>query len=701
MHRKEQIKRGCDPEELLDLIPHKIRRQDTRKKRGGATYWNMPIAFDIETTSAMVDGQEQAWMWSWAVQIGENSAIGRTWKQFTSFLSALLDYLDPVKPIIYVFNLSFEFQFIRGYLSWDTVFSRGQRDVLYARTSDGIEFRDALALAGKSLATVAKDIGLLKLEGDLDYTQIRHSGTPFRGREKDYLLEDVHILAEYIRRKIEEEGSILKIPMTKTGYVRRDIRQHTVASRDPAVRGPYRRLMKRLVMTPEEFMISRDGFCGGFTHASPPWVGKIVPDVESYDIKSSYPAAIATNLYPINRGERVESLTEDAWEDLVRRGYLLMGRIRIRGLVRRSGSYMCPISSHKCVFSEDHLLDNGRVIWADELQTAGTNVDVELWRQIYTWDEISFGPVYVYERGPLPRAFVQQLLRYYAGKTTLKGVPGQEDDYARFKELLNSFYGMMVTDPCKDREIYVDSDEFQHRDGIPWQREEQDVAEKVAEMNEKRGRFSFYVWGVFVTAYARKALFSAILPLHRDIVYSDTDSCKIRNAESHRDLFDRLSADQIERCRRYAVAQDLPLDMFGPKDPKGRQHWLGTWDAEDRESGGHRFKTLGAKRYATDKDGISITVSGVRKGGAEWLQDRFGDQALERFEDGLYFPPEATGKLIHLYIDDPYEGDVEDYLGNIEHVDSRSAVHLSPTGYHMDLLREYLEMVVRWEEDPT
>ena len=66
---------------------------------------------------------------------------------------------------------------------------------------------------------------------------------------------------------------------------------------------------------------------------------------------------------------------------------------------------------------------------------------------------------------------------------------------------------------------------------------------------------------------------------------------------------------------------------------------------------------------------------------------------FDNFNDGLYFPPEATGKQTLTYVDEPFGGDVEDYNGVNHHVFEYSYIHMEPQSYYMSRTEEYMKFL--------
>lgn len=194
-------------------------------------YYNVPAAFDIETSSFYENGviepqNKRAIMYIWQFGIDNLVTYGRTWdelKTFLNILSSILGLDENNRLVVYVHNLPYEWQFIRNHFEWNEVFILDDRKPVSARFS-GLEFKCSLKLAGgKSLANVGKDLvkyPVEKMVGDLDYSLIRTPLTPLTDSELKYCENDIRVLLHYIQEKIEQDGDITRIPLTNTGYVR-------------------------------------------------------------------------------------------------------------------------------------------------------------------------------------------------------------------------------------------------------------------------------------------------------------------------------------------------------------------------------------------------------------------------------------------------------------------------------------------------
>ena len=102
-----------------------------------------------------------------------------------------------------------------------------------------------------------------------------------------------------------------------------------------------------------------------------------------------------------------------------------------------------------------------------------------------------------YRKEYLPTEFINSILHLYEMKTKLKGVKGKEVEYLNSKEMLNSCYGMCVTNPLRD-EILCDGESWdvEHLTG-------EKQLEMLNKYNDSKNRFLFYPWGIYVTAFAR------------------------------------------------------------------------------------------------------------------------------------------------------------------------------------------------------
>lgn len=636
-------------------------------------------------------------MYEWSFCLCGYVIIGRTWNEFLTLYFKIVQLFNcdlHHRFIIYVHNLNYEFQFIRKRFDWEKVFSLKERKPIQAVTKDGIEFRCSYLLSGYSLAILASQLKIYKVEklkGDLDYRLIRTSKTPLTEKEIQYCINDVLIVVCYITELIKRLGDITKIPLTKTGFVRNYCRKQCLYnSEDKNQWSRYRKLMKSLIIQKDEYLLCRRAFSGGFTHANAFYVKQKIPKVRSFDECSAYPYVMISEKFPMSTPEPVELLNYEQFKDCILNYNCMfyMEFFNIKSVI----SFDNYISKSHCSELKNGHFNNGRVVSAEHLVIALTEQDFMIIHATYTWEDSNIYNFYRFRKSYLPTPFVKSILKLYVDKTQLKGVAGKEEIYMESKEELNSCYGMTVTDICRD-EIKYDTD---------WTKEEPNIEEALSKNNTSLKRFLYYPWGVWVTAYARRNLWEAIMEFGNDYIYSDTDSVKVINADNHRQFFKEYNERVVQLLNDAMKYHKLDPELTRPKTIKGNTKQLGVWEDEGEYE---YFKTLGAKRYMYKKhnalDGLdySITVSGLNKHyTVPYLLEKY-DDLFSVFEEGLYIPKEKTGKLTHTYIDDEKFGTITDYLGNTDIYHELSSIHLEPSDYKLDITEEFLDYIFEIRED--
>lgn len=685
----------------LDLFESlEIEAINTNKK---VTYLNVPCAFDIETTSMVIKGEKFAFSYVWQFGIGLNNVFyGRTWAELMDFLHDVRDWLglnESRRLVIYVHNLGYEFQFMRKYFNWVNIFAVDERKPIKALCDLGIEFRDSYILSGYSLANTAKNLTkhkIAKMVGDLDYSLIRHTLTPLTDVELKYCENDILVILAYIDEQISQYKDITKIPLTNTGRVRTYVRNacyydntnHRKTSRGKYNR--YRKIMADLTLDIESYTQLKTAFMGGFTHSNPHLTGIALENVGSIDLTSSYPSVMCAEKYPMSRPKTLTPNSYDELKELMK-SYCIVADVKYIGLKNILG-YESYISESKCRNLKGAVINNGRIFEADELDITLTDVDFNIIEKVYTWDKIALRNVKGFMKAYLPKSIIESILNLYQDKTTLKGVQGKEVEYLLSKGMLNSVYGMSVTDIVKDNAIYSDDDN--------WNFEKVDILEEIEKYNGSKNRFLYYAWGIWVTAYARRNLWTGILAVGEDYVYSDTDSIKALNYDKHKPYVEAYNKNVLYKLNKMCDELGFNPELLTPKTVKGETKPLGIWEFEGNYN---RFKTLGAKRYLVQEgEQFTLTVAGLSKAnGMEYIKDvckNDSDKIFDMFNDSLYIPSDKTGKMTHTYIDNEQANQVTDYLGVSNYEHALSGVHLGACDFTLSISIQYLNFLANLKQ---
>lgn len=666
----------------MDGIKGKYVYAGARDTRRG--YLKDFCTFDTEwTTVSYTDtkGKEhgKGLLYLWSCCVFGRVYEGRTLEEFVLLIRRLVNILElnnKRKLVIYVHNLSADFQFIYPYFPGSEIFAMDKRAVLKME-SGCIEFRCSYKLSNMSLAKFCQSENTehQKQSGEkFDYGKLRTPDSDLTVFERYYSACDVLGQYEAIKKKLDHDGDTMaSVPMTSTGYVRRDCRNKCNEDKR------YRLIYNDQKLTADQYNLLRKAFRGGNTHANRFYAGKRIKNVWSYDIASSYPAVMLYEKFPCGAFQKVRIKSE---KDLLKyedRGYGYLCTIKLLNMntndevpymsVSKRIPDMGQLEDDEEEGKTTFIHDNGRCLFEGGWTTMHmTNVDWEIMRDHYTYEGFECTDCYIVRMGPLPLPIRETISKYFIDKTKLKGIKEKEYFYTKSKNKLNGIYGMMVMALLRDS-FFLDEE---------WQCEEAKVTdEDLEKYYKKKSSFLHYQWGVWVTAYARKRLQKAIDICGNFLVYCDTDSVKFKY---HPDIVEKIESLNEYIQKEAENSETTATAYTEPDEGEPELQTLGKWD---KDAVYEEFITFGAKKYAYVKKGkFEFTVSGLGK-------DAYGEiKSLDDFYLGKVIY--NSGRTISEYDDDT---DLHSIMVNGKKYWIRSNMAILNTTYTLGVTDEYLDLV--------
>ena len=574
--------------------------EETKKRRKAQNkhrILDVYSAFDIETSTVWLNEDHSlydvhSFMYVWQFQIEEYTVKGRTWQEFFIWLDTLKTAIDRIREekklsvnpllVVWVHNLAYEFQWLSGLYPFtnDEVFFRDVRKPIYCRMFETFELRCSYIQSNMSLSALCKQTGVKqKLSGQkYDYDKIRYPWTPLSEFEEEYTTVDVESLVKAMKYRVSRGGDNLQtVPLTSTGYVRRECKE---ALKD------YFLDLRELKPAEKEYRLLRKAFRGGNTHANRYYVDKIIDNVYSYDISSSYPTQQLTQLFPIRPfkwldiNQRTPKRRVQRVLQFIGLGYAVVATYQFKNLRLKNHREPIPyISLSRCqamgTDDMEMILDNGRILECGYIEISLTEIDLQIVLDQYQFDSMDVIEAMVSQKDYLPEQYRKVIQNYYNKKTALKGDDSEDGKYMymKSKNMLNAVYGMSATDPVHQDIFYKDGD----YKVSTYEDFTQDELLKLL----KNASFP-YQWGVYTTALARKQLQDAIKLCGDRIVYCDTDSVKVIGDIDISRLNIKLKEKAIQ-SKAYA------------DDMNGNRHYIGLFEADGYYD---QFITQGAKRYA-------------------------------------------------------------------------------------------------------
>lgn len=587
-----------------------------------------------------------------------------TLKQFYDKISSRFYYYEILN---FVHNLGYEFDYLIKNVSKPVKFLSNSSHATISGTLErykNIQFRCSYQLTAYSLRKLGSMINLPKLESD--YRTI-YPEDEVTEEEKYYCYRDNEIVAQYIVKVLlPEYGTLHSIPFTKTGRVRKRFKENYV-------KGDWD------LMPPADcYNALNKAFNGGITISNPRFTNMTLRNVHSYDITSSYPFTMLSEKFP----QRIRKV--DPPKKLYQHNFFI-AKVRFTEIESKYEWQWLSISKMENI-SDGAEFFNGKLIHAPSIDRYVTNVDFEMILKTYTFEYEVLEYYELYQIDVLPECFIKTIIYYAEKKYKLKELrktveEGSEEfytidrDYTLSKNDFNSLFGMMVEKLVKPV-FYID-------ENFVWHKKEPEYEYK-ENCHLKRN----FIFGVLITAYARRNLLNAIISnCPKTFVYADTDSIKFIGenifTDTNKQLPDRFrSIDCISLLGRFDYEGTYPL-----------------------------FKTLGAKKYCYEHNGkYVLTVAGLPK-------KDYALANIDEFRPGKSFKDCKLGKryiLNERMIEINDEGEMVSLELNKEifdffeehKIDSGGGVGLFPTSYHLDMTRndlywcrEYRRGIKEWVEN--
>ena len=385
-------------------------------------YYDSINTFDIETTTIKDAERPFAFMYIWQFCLDNDRVyMGRTWQDFRKFIKALKKKLrlSPSRRlIVYIHNLSYEFQFMKDFFEIYEVFQIGPHKFLSV-LAEGIEFRCSYLLTNMNLDKLCKNTPTCthnKLSGQTyNYTKIRTPFSIISDEELEYCYNDVKGLAECLEYRLHEDN-LVTIPKTSTGFVRRDTRSAMQQNKNNYI------IFKETALTPFLYRLNRLAFRGGDTHGNSLYTRQVIYNIKSRDIKSSYPASLLINTYPMGPFEEVDPVWYMSNFAELQKTTCALISVTYKDIEYAAPDNMPYIPASKCFELTDCTYDNGRVKSASFLSMALTDIDYKIIEGTYKYSEKIINKVFMADRGYLPAEFRETVIEYFRNKTRLDGI---------------------------------------------------------------------------------------------------------------------------------------------------------------------------------------------------------------------------------------------------------------------------------------
>lgn len=663
------------------------------------------------------------WIYQWALRWCRQLAIGRT----PSSLLETLEQIDLANGLtrdgvacaVYIHNASYDLSYLMPFLrdkygEITNVLATSPHKII-TLTAGPWEFRCTYRLSNRSLWSWGEALGIKrrKKKGMIDYTVRRYQDSPLFRRDWIYQVYDVLALEECVLTELSfYHDNLRTVPLTSTGYIRRDGRKLAAAAGD-------RKEFMKTRLSPGAYKAARFAFAGGLTHGNRFHSGKIVrASIRHRDFRSMYPSEMRKDPKGFPAGPFFPYYTYDpyvecTWEevDRERAEHCQLITCLIDGLTLKKGETLPYLQISKCLLGnmggwKCDIADNGRVIkCSGKTAVTLTELDWEIVRKQYQ-GKLKILEVWQSKRGPIPEYLADLVDKYFVNKTDFKDIVGDleaagAEDYLirdakvnllKSKNGVNGIYGMSATDPVRT-EFELDQQTWE------WTPKAANIEEALDKFYRSRNSFMRYQIGIYVTAHARYDLMQMYYLIGPErFLYGDTDSIfYISDPETEARI-------EAENNRRYEAAIQNSAYVTSKRGE------IVTYDAFELET--HKNKVTKKKQveeikefiflhakaycYITEDDALHVTVAGVSAVGDKGVTREEELGSIGNFKSGFVFRKCGSNSSVYL------AGEPEIVTVEGHRIETAGGCVLVPTT--KTLHDEYsvgLDLSPEWVSEPT
>ena len=698
---------------------------ESRSRRERHHHTPYVAAFDTETSTITMDGNQIAFMYVWQMAVENEAFYGRTWSEFKRCLQKMKNEMHlavDYKLIVYVHNLKYDFGFYKKEVNLDgsDFVARSRRTVLKHIMDDCFEVRDSAVYTEEPLEHMGEEIGIPKMKG-YDYSRIRHALTPLTPEELEYCEHDVLILTKYFRLEAEKLNcSIYKLALTATQKIKRGINEEFARESRMYQNMIMSRQLKDNDHDNHVLDVLKHAFFGAFNYSSQLIRGITQDNVAGIDISACYGAQCLLHPYPVGKFAPIElpESTDDLKNNPRYAGKAMLITFAAKDVSAKYADIgFLPINIHNYwqrPASDINNVASKRVLTAAKLEMTLTDVDFRLFLEFYSYSAIKFVSIMASEYGDMPPYMIRSIEKTHRKKleiqkrnNELKKIRplklSEQLEYIHAKTGVSRIYGILVQDPIRD--LYT------------WDSEINDIKKDGEQKNKSQFQPVLYQWGVWVVAWARYEILRLLLKLsgtgkkfdELKTLYSDTDSLYFKFSESDIEIVkaynDMINAKISKVAKKYRL---MPEALTG----------IGTLKITYYQ----QFKTTGIKQYCYIQDDVFdyrcagltrpdyqyddnnnqlFNADGTPVNNGMTFFDNFAsnDERMAAFCREMSIPASDAHVKRNYYNDEPLKEPIEvtDYLGNTTTVQPKSWVIISESGFDFD--RNPFEMIESIDED--